>query len=38
MHEINPHRSTSVLAWMKKIYAQHHQDLYKQFLKEAFDV
>jgi hypothetical protein len=38
MHEINPHRSTSVLAWMKKIYAQHHRDLYKQFLKEAFDV
>ena len=36
--EINPHRSTRVFAWMKRIYRRHSPELYERFLKEVFDV
>lgn len=38
MREINPHRTSSVLEWMKKIYFRHAPVLYEKFLKEAWSV
>jgi nucleoside phosphorylase len=38
LRELNQHRSTSVLAWMKRIYARHSPELHQRFLKEAWDV
>jgi nucleoside phosphorylase/energy-coupling factor transporter ATP-binding protein EcfA2 len=38
LHELNQHRSTSVLAWMKRIYSRHSPELLQRFLKEAWDV
>jgi hypothetical protein len=38
LSELNPHRSSSVLGWMRRIYARHSPELYQRFLKEAFDV
>ncbi len=38
IREINPHRTSSVLEWMKRIYFHHATHLYEKFLKEAWGV